>query len=88
MIELEQETVRLPPLQQDIISILREHGPATRAELIEELQMPRTTIYDGLRKLMKRKIVARFPGERTGKRGRPKVIFELITNNDKRSTKK
>ncbi|MFX0101029.1 MAG: hypothetical protein ACFFCS_15750 [Candidatus Hodarchaeota archaeon] len=47
--------------------------------MVEVLGIPRTTIYDGLRRLIRLEIVTRYPlytGER--KKGRPRILFSLM----------
>ena len=34
------------PLQKKIINILEEKGPMTRADLVKQVESPRTTVYD------------------------------------------
>lgn len=47
-------------LQVHILSCIEENGPLTRREFVEKLGNPRTTIYDNLVKLQKKKIVEKF----------------------------
>ena len=47
-IKLEQ---LLPPVQINLIKILHRKGPLTREDLANHLKIPRSTIYDNLRKL-------------------------------------
>jgi len=66
----------LTPLQSNLIKILDENGPATRKELVNHLSIPRTTIYDNLLKLQKRRLLEKFT--RTyGSRGRPLVFWKI-----------
>ncbi len=66
----------LTPLQSNLIKILYENGPATRKELVNHLSIPRTTIYDNLLKLQKRRLLEKFT--RTyGSRGRPLVFWKI-----------
>jgi len=54
-------------------------GPRTRDELVKLVNLPRTTVYDGLKKLIEKKLVKKHPillHERS--RGRPRVLFEWI----------
>lgn len=62
--------------QAHIISCIEENGPLTRREFVEKLGNPRTTIYDNLVKLQKKKIVEKF-SQNNGKRGRPKIYWKL-----------
>ncbi len=65
----------LTPIQLRLIEIL-QNGPASRKTLVKELNTPRTTIYDNLLKLQKRKVVEKF-GDNNGERGRPLVYWQL-----------
>jgi predicted ArsR family transcriptional regulator len=67
----------LSPLEKQLVLILEE-GPMTRDQMVEKTGIPRTTIYDGLKKLMMRNDVKKYPlylSER--RRGRPKIMFQL-----------
>ncbi|MFX1389641.1 MAG: hypothetical protein ACFE9Z_06200 [Promethearchaeota archaeon] len=68
----------LTPIQFNLIKTLKDIGPLTRRELVQELKTPRTTIYDNLLKLQKRKVIEKF-SRNDGKRGRP-LIFWRIKN--------
>lgn len=67
----------LTPIQNNLIKTLNEGGPLTRRELVKKLNTPRTTIYDNLLKLQKRKVIEKFT-RNNGKRGRPLVVWKLI----------
>lgn len=67
-------------LQKQIIKELKD-GAKTRDQLVKVLGVPRTTIYDALRKLIKYDRVIKYPlynYERI--KGRPKILFSLIDN--------
>ncbi len=66
----------LSPMQYNLIKTLKEIGPVTRKDLVEELKTPRTTIYDNLVKLQKRRLIEKF-SRNDGKRGRPLVFWKL-----------
>jgi predicted ArsR family transcriptional regulator len=66
----------LSPIQHNLIKTLRNIGPLTRRDLVTQLKTPRTTIYDNLIKLQKRKVVEKFI-KNSGKRGRPLVFWKL-----------
>ena len=66
----------ISPLQYNLIQILRRNGPLTRKQLVNQLNTPRTTIYDNLVKLLKGKVVKKF-SRNNGKRGRPKIYWEI-----------
>ena len=66
----------LSPIQFNLIKTLKNVGPLTRRELVKELETPRTTIYDNLVKLQKRKIIEKF-SRNNGKRGRPLIFWKL-----------
>ena len=64
------------PLQNSLIKILEDSGPITRKELVSTLNIPRTTIYDNLLKLQKRKMIEKF-SRNNGRRGRPLVFWRI-----------
>lgn len=64
------------PLQDHLVSTLEKEGPLTRNQLVKQLNTPRTTIYDNLLKLQKRKILEKYTRS-SGKRGRPLVFWKL-----------
>ncbi|MFX1569018.1 MAG: hypothetical protein ACFFCV_11705 [Promethearchaeota archaeon] len=66
----------LSPIQYNLIKTLKEVGPLTRRDLVKRLESPRTTIYDNLIKLQKRKLIEKF-SRTDGKRGRPLVFWKL-----------
>lgn len=64
------------PLQNSLITILENNGPITRRELVKTLKIPRTTIYDNLLKLQKKKMIEKF-SRNNGRRGRPLVFWRI-----------
>lgn len=66
----------ISPLQYNLIKILKNNGPLTRKELVNQLNTPRTTIYDNLVKLQKENVVKKF-SRNNGKRGRPKIYWKI-----------
>ena len=66
----------LTPIQHNLIKTLQNGGPYTRKALVKELNTPRTTIYDNLLKLQKRKFIEEF-SRNNGMRGRPLVFWKL-----------
>ncbi|MFX1418482.1 MAG: hypothetical protein ACFE9N_06140 [Promethearchaeota archaeon] len=66
----------LSPIQFNLIKTLKNVGPLTRRDLVKELKTPRTTIYDNLLKLQKRKIIEKF-SRNNGKRGRPLIFWRF-----------
>ena len=66
----------LTPLQDNLIKLLYENGPTTRKELVNHLTIPRTTIYDNLLKLQKRRLLEKFT-RNYGNRGRPLVFWKI-----------
>jgi len=68
----------ISPIEEKLLGLLKE-GPQTRNELVKKLSVPRTTIYDGLKKLITRNEVKKFPLFATERsRGRPQVLFSLF----------
>jgi predicted ArsR family transcriptional regulator len=68
----------LSPIQYNLLKTLDVVGPSTRRDLVKQLNTPRTTIYDNLVKLQKRKLIEKFT-RTDGKRGRPLVFWALKT---------
>ncbi len=66
----------LSPIQYNLLKTLDMVGPSTRKDLVKQLNTPRTTIYDNLVKLQKRKLIEKF-SRIDGKRGRPLVFWKL-----------
>ncbi|MBY9019776.1 MAG: hypothetical protein KGD67_01875 [Candidatus Lokiarchaeota archaeon] len=66
----------LTPIQNNLIGKLRNNGPTTRRDLVKILNSPRTTIYDNLLKLQKRKLIEKFT-RNNGLRGRPLVFWTV-----------
>jgi predicted ArsR family transcriptional regulator len=66
----------LSPIQFNLIKTLKDEGPLTRRDLVNELKIPRTTIYDNLVKLQKRKMIEKF-SRNDGKRGRPLIFWKF-----------
>ena len=64
------------PLQNILLKTLEENGPLTRSQLVKQLKTPRTTIYDNLLKLQKRKVLEKYTRS-NGQRGRPLVFWKL-----------
>ena len=68
----------LSAIEERLVAILKE-GPQTRDQLVKKMAIPRTTIYDGLRKLIRRNEVKKYPLFATQQvRGRPVVLFSLF----------
>lgn len=66
----------LSPMQSNLVKILEKNGPLTRRDLVNQLKIPRTTIYDNLLKLQKHKFIEKFI-QSEGKRGRPLVFWKI-----------
>jgi DNA-binding MarR family transcriptional regulator len=66
----------LTPIQSLIIKSLMKEGPMHRKQLVSALNTPRTTIYDNLLKLQKRKLIKK-TRDNNGERGRPLVYWEI-----------
>ncbi|MHA1686876.1 MAG: helix-turn-helix domain-containing protein [Candidatus Heimdallarchaeaceae archaeon] len=63
-------------LEELLVQLLAENGPLTREELVKLTNIPRTTLYDNLAKLIAKGIVTKEAIPRKTK-GRPKVVFKL-----------
>jgi len=66
----------LSPIQSNLLKTLEITGPLTRKDLVNQLKTPRTTIYDNLVQLQKRKLIEKFTRS-NGKRGRPLVFWKV-----------
>ena len=66
----------LSPIQHNLLKTLEKTGPTTRKDLVKHLNTARTTIYDNLVKLQKRKLIEKF-SRNDGKRGRPLVLWTI-----------
>ena len=67
----------LTPIQCQLIKFLESNGPSMRKELVKGLDTPRTTVYDNLLKLQKRKLIEKFT-RNNGLRGRPIVKWRMF----------
>jgi predicted ArsR family transcriptional regulator len=65
------------PLQKELLNTLAKKGPMTRAEIVNELHKPRTTVYDNLTGLATHKLVKKY-SRPTNARGRPLVFFKAL----------
>ncbi|TFG10207.1 MAG: MarR family transcriptional regulator [Promethearchaeota archaeon] len=74
---LDNMTDPLTPIQLRLIEFLKINGSRTRRELVNQLKIPRTTLYDNLLKLQKQRIVEKY-AKNNGKRGRPVVYWKII----------
>lgn len=68
--------VYLLPIQVNILKTLIKQGPMARRDLVKQLKTPRTTIYDNLNKLQKKRVVEKFT-RNDGTRGRPLVFWKV-----------
>ncbi|TFG24930.1 MAG: hypothetical protein EU529_02880 [Promethearchaeota archaeon] len=68
--------VIISPTQNNLMKILQINGPMIRRDLVNQLKIARTTIYDNLVKLQKRKVIEKFT-RNDGKRGRPLVFWKI-----------
>ena len=65
-------------LELQLVELLSK-GPLTRDQMVKKLTVPRTTIYDGLKRLIVRNEVKKYPLYNQEKaKGRPKVLFSII----------
>jgi predicted transcriptional regulator len=63
-------------IEDFLVNILRERGPISRGELASLTNIPRTTLYDILSKLISKGKVKKKPAKRE-KRGRPEILFSV-----------
>ncbi len=64
------------PIEEFLINILAKQGPIARGDLASLTNIPRTTLYDVLTKLISKGLVEKKPVH-VQKRGRPKVLFSV-----------
>lgn len=84
-ISVEKKTLKIKFSQDDfrnyndfiILKSLVEEGPLTRPDIVSSTKMPRTTVYDGLNRLIIQGIVRKY-SHQVGGVGRPKVFFESL----------
>lgn len=62
--------------QIKLLKILSEEGPKIRRDLVKDLNLPRTTIYDNLMRLIRKGLVCKWEYY-DGNKGRPPVYFEI-----------
>jgi predicted ArsR family transcriptional regulator len=75
----DEKNKSISPIEERLISILKDGGPLTRDQLVKKMDVPRTTIYDGLKKLIMRNEVKKYPFYQTERsRGRPQVMFTVL----------
>lgn len=72
-------------LETLLIEKLSSSGACTRDQLVNMLHMPRTTIYDALKKLIIKGQARKYPDPEHDGRGRPVVMFEIVNNNNSNS---
>lgn len=70
----------LTPIEDRLVNVLTKDGPLDRDQLVTKLDAPRTTVFDGLAKLIRRGMAKKYPiYETVRSRGRPHVLFSLIS---------
>jgi predicted ArsR family transcriptional regulator len=75
----DEKNKSISPIEERLISILKDGGPLTRDQLVKKMDVPRTTIYDGLKKLIMRNEVKKYPYYKADQiRGRPPVMFVVL----------
>jgi len=57
----DEKSKSISTIEERLISILKDGGPLTRDQLVKRMGVPRTTIYDGLKKLIIRNAVVKYP---------------------------
>lgn len=68
--------IYINPTQYLLVSVLNEEHKV-RDDIVKDTKLPRTTVFDNLRKLEKNKIVERY-SKGNDKRGRPFVFWKVI----------
>lgn len=82
---MSSNNIFMSPIQFRLLKSLCKDGPLTREDICEKLNTPWTTTFDNLLKLEKKKYVKRFSKE-TGRKGRPKVFWEIDNLNLENNT--
>ena len=79
MSNLEQKIVHSTGNETDdtVLNILQKQGPKTRAELVSITNIPRSTLYDSLLRLILKEKVLKYSEKPDGP-GRPKVYFRSV----------
>ena len=72
----EEEANKQIPIEEFLLDILENKGPITRGTLVSLTNIPRTTLYDVLSKMIMKGQIEKKP-IRTNKRGRPKILFAI-----------
>ena len=72
-----EDGMMFSPLQKNLLGILEDNGPMTRADLVNSVDKPRTTVYDNLMRLQNFNLIRKF-SRPTNSRGRPLVFFKLV----------
>jgi predicted transcriptional regulator len=72
-----EDEAMFSPLQKELVEALNKKGPMTRAELVNSINKPRTTVYDNLMGLMAHNLVKKY-SRPTNSRGRPLVFFKVV----------
>ena len=71
------ESLHLRENDQIVLDALMRISNATRSDLVKLCDLPRTTIYDALIRLIRFGVVERYFEERT-KRGRPRTFYRVL----------
>lgn len=77
MSHLEQKIIEGNETDNIVLSILKNQGPKTRAELVTLTKIPRSTLYDSLLRLILKDRVIKYSEKPDGP-GRPKVFFKSL----------
>ena len=72
----EEEANKHIPIEEFLLNLLESKGPITRGTLVSLTNIPRTTLYDVLSKMIMKGKIEKKP-IRTDKRGRPKILFQI-----------
>ena len=82
---MNSNNIFMTPIQFRLLKTLCQDGALTRKELCKKLKTPWTTTFDNLERLEKKEYVKRFSKE-TGRKGRPKVFWEIDNLNLENNT--
>ncbi len=64
-------------IRNALIRLLRLNGPMTRKELMDTTNIPWTTLFDNLEKLLRKNIIIKYL-RHNNKRGRPSVVWGVV----------
>lgn len=68
-----------PSVQDRLVKVLSDNGqPMTRSQIVDVTGIPRTTVYDNMKKLLAEREVRSFREEERCGRGRPRIFYSRV----------